>query len=68
MIFLVNSGSIRGKIYRPVKATGQLPPFGKKAGRSFLPFPIYQLGVPYRAGDEGVLRETGAACRALSLL
>jgi len=35
MIFLVNRGLGRGKIYRPVKATGHLPPLRKKAGRSF---------------------------------
>jgi hypothetical protein len=30
MIFLVNRGLSRGKIYRPAKATGQLRPFQKK--------------------------------------
>jgi hypothetical protein len=44
MIFLVNEEAWRGKIFRPVKATGQLRPRGKnsekktKAGRTLPAF------------------------------
>jgi hypothetical protein len=44
MIFLVNGEAWRGKIFRPVKATGQLRPRGKeqrektKAGRTLPAF------------------------------
>jgi hypothetical protein len=33
VIFLVNGPARRGKIFRPVKATGQLRPHGKNSGK-----------------------------------